>query len=697
MHPQISQTDPGGCPLCGMRLEMQKEEQEGHRPTRITTHAQMLQDFKRRFWISLLLTIPILLLSPMIRDLFALEAILSVRKDLYLLFLFSSVIFFYGGKPFLIGLYKELQAKSPGMMTLIGLAISTAYIYSSCVVFGFSGTFFFWELATLIDIMLLGHWIEMQSLLGAGRALEAMVQLLPSVAHKLEKGGVIREVRLEELVFGDRVLVKPGEKVPADGVVLEGKSSIDESMLTGESLPVRKEKKSLVIGGSVNGEGSLVVQIEKMGKESFLSQVIAMVKDAQASRSKTQDLANRAAVWLTLLAIGGGLFTFFTWLLFTDKEVGFAIERSVTVMVIACPHALGLAIPLVVAVSTALAAHGGLLIRNRIAFESARNMQAVVFDKTGTLTQGRFGITDILLFKNSQWAQEELLNYAGSLEVHSEHPIAQAIASKSSAHWRVEEFAAIPGIGAEGKIQGKKIKVVSPFYLREKNIKIDDALLAPWNVQGKTVVFVLIDDQVQGAIALSDLVREESKEAVFKLKKMGIQCMMLTGDNPLVGKWVADQLLLDDYFAEVRPQEKAEKIKKIQSRGITVAMVGDGVNDAPALAQADIGIAIGAGTDIAIEAADIILVKNNPLDVVDLISLAKSTYRKMVQNLFWAVGYNAIAIPLAAGALYHFDILLSPALGAVFMSVSTIICAINAKLLKIKKFPLQKPTHGILP
>ncbi len=661
MHPQIVQPNPGSCPICGMTLELRKKN----------THEHMIHDFKKRFFISLILTIPILLLS-----------VLTLSKNLYVLFAFSSSVYLYGGWPFLKGLYKELQAKHPGMMTLIGLAITVAYIYSASVVFGLQGKFFFWELATLIDIMLLGHWIEMKSVLGAGRALEELASLLPSDAHKVMPDGSIKDVHLEELTVDDCVLIKPGEKIPADGLVIVGDSSVNESMLTGESTPVRKEKGANVIGGSINGEGSITVQIKKMGKDSFLSQVIVMVKTAQESKSKTQDLASRAALWLTIVAIVGGLFTFFTWVLL-EQSVGFALERTVTVMVITCPHALGLAVPLVVAVSTTLAAQRGLLIRNRAAFESARNIQAIVFDKTGTLTLGQFGVTDILLFEDQN--QEELLNYAGSIEVHSEHPIAKAIAKQSKKKWPVENFKAIPGKGAEGKINGKEIKIVSPGFLKENNISLNDPRITTLSRQGKTVIFVILENQIKGAIALADMIRKESKDAIDKLKKMGIRCMMLTGDNTLVGKWVAEEIHLDDYFAEVLPNQKALKIREVQSRNLTVAMVGDGVNDAPALAQADVGIAIGAGTDIAIESADIILVKSNPMDAVAIMSLARSTYNKMVQNLLWATGYNAIAIPLAAGVLYDFGILLTPALGAVFMTFSTIICAINAKLLKVKE------------
>lgn len=679
MHPQIVQPNPGSCPICGMTLELKKEERKN------SAHEHMIHDFKKRFWVSLILTVPILLLSPMIRALFPFKEVLTFPGDPYVLFAFSSSVYLYGGWPFVKGLYKELEAKLPGMMTLIGLAITVAYIYSAFVIFGLSGKSFFWELATLIDIMLLGHWIEMKSILGASQALEELARLLPSDAHKVMPDGSIKDVKLEELAVDDRVMIKPGEKIPTDGLVIEGDSSVNESMLTGESTPVRKEKDANVIGGSINGEGSIIVEIKKMGKDSFLSQVIEMVKAAQESKSKTQDLANRAALWLTLIAIIGGFLTFFTWVLFTRQAVDFALERTVTVMVIACPHALGLAVPLVVAVSTALAAQRGLLIRNRAAFESARNIQAIVFDKTGTLTLGEFGVTDILLFGDQKLAEEELLNYAGSIEMHSEHPIAKAIAKRSKEKWSVEGFRAIPGKGAEGKINGKEVKVVSPGFLRENHLELDDPRITTLSQQGKTVIFVIIENQLKGAIALADIIRKESKEAVSELKKMGIQCMMLTGDNRLASKWVAEEIHLDDYFAEVLPNQKALKIQEVQSRNLIVAMVGDGVNDAPALAQADVGIAIGAGTDIAIESADIVLVKNNPMDAVAIMSLARSTYNKMVQNLLWATGYNAIALPLAAGVLYNSGIVLTPALGAVFMSLSTMICAINAKLLKVKE------------
>jgi len=570
------------------------------------------------------------------------------------------------------------------MMTLIAIAITVAYVYSSIVVFGLPGKIFFWELATLIEIMLLGHWIEMKSVMGASRALEELAELMPSDAHTVMPDGSTKDISLEDLQVGDRVLIKPGEKIPVDGEVVEGESSVNEAMLTGESKPVEKTVGSKLIGGAINGEGSMTAEVQKTGKDSFLSQMIDLVEEAQQSKSRSQDLANRAALWLTIIALSCGAITLVMWLGIINKDFAFSLERMVTVMVITCPHALGLAVPLVVAVSTALSARNGLLIRNRAAFERGRNIQAIIFDKTGTLTRGEFGVTDTVTFSNGM-DEKELLKYAASIETHSEHPIAKGIAASVEKPLRVEDFKAIPGKGAQGTVEGKDVKVVSPGYLKESNISMEDERIEKFNSQGKTVIFVIIDGDLKGAIALADIIRPESKEAISRLKEMDIQCMMLTGDNKLVAKWVSDEIGLDEYFAEVLPQEKAEKVKEVQSRGLIVAMTGDGVNDAPALAQADVGIAIGAGTDVAVETADIVLVRSSPLDAMAIIGLARATYRKMVQNLVWATGYNAFAIPLAAGVLYKSGILLTPAMGAVLMSLSTVIVAINARFLKVRK------------
>ncbi|MDY0213206.1 MAG: copper-translocating P-type ATPase [Desulfuromonadaceae bacterium] len=647
-------------------------------------HAHMVADFRKRFWISMGITVPILLLSPMLQTFLGFRQILSFLGDSYILWGLSSVVFVYGGWPFLKGLVDELEKKQPGMMTLIAVAITTAYAYSSVVVFGLSGKMFFWELATLIDIMLLGHWIEMKSVMGASRALEELAKLMPAQAHKIMGDGSTEDVPIETLQPGDKVLIKPGEKVPVDGEVVTGTSAVNEAMLTGESKPVEKQAGSQVIGGSINGEGSITTKVQKTGKDSYLSQMVELVEQAQQSKSRSQDLANRAALWLTIIALSAGALTLGVWLIPAGKDFAFALERAVTVMVITCPHALGLAVPLVVAVSTALAAKNGLLIRDRGAFERARNIQALIFDKTGTLTKGEFGITDTIVF-DEDMDEKELLQYAAAIEAHSEHPIARGITAMVEKTPPVEEFKAIPGKGAQGLVDGKEVKVVSPGFLKEHNMAMEDERIDTFNSQGKTVVFVLIDAELKGAIALADIIRDESREAISKLKKMGIQCMMLTGDNDLVAKWVAQQIGLDEYFAEVLPGDKAKKVKEIQARGLVVAMTGDGVNDAPALAQADVGIAIGAGTDVAVQTADIILVHSNPEDAVAILGLSRATYRKMMQNLAWATGYNAFAIPLAAGALYTYGVLLSPAIGAVLMSLSTVIVAINAKFLKIAK------------
>lgn len=643
----------------------------------------MIADFRRRFWVSAVLTVPILLLSPMIQHWLGLGDALAFPGSDYVLFALSSVVFFYGGWPFLKGMASELSERRPGMMTLIALAITVAYVFSSAVVFGLPGEAFFWELATLIDVMLLGHWIEMRSVLGASGALEALVRLLPAETHRLKEDGTTDDIPVSQVQRGDRLLVKPGEKVPIDGVVIDGRSSFNEAMLTGESKPVRRGPGEEVIGGSVNGEGAITIRVDKTGDQTYLAQVIDLVRQAQESRSRTQDLANRAALWLTYIALGVGGATLFGWLLL-GGTFAFAIERAVTVMVISCPHALGLAVPLVVAVSTSLTARNGLLIRDRAAFERARQLGAVVFDKTGTLTKGEFGVSDIVAVASA--SEQDVLGWAAALESQSEHPIAggivRAARDRKIQGRRVDGFRNLTGQGAEARVDGRDVKVVSPGYLREHGLAVQDPRIQRLAEQGKTVVYVLLDGAVIGAIALADLVREESREAVQQLKAMGLKCIMLTGDAKAVAKTVSQELGLDDFFAEVLPADKAAKIREVQERGLQVAMVGDGVNDAPALVQSDLGIAIGAGTDVAIESADVVLVRNDPRDVVAILGLSRATYHKMVQNLLWATGYNAIAIPLAAGVALPLGIVLSPAIGAALMSVSTVIVAINAKLLE---------------
>jgi Cu2+-exporting ATPase len=628
-------------------------------------HESMVSDYKRRFFISSLATLLFLYFQS-------------------LSFGLASLIYLYGGWPFLKGLWQECRARAPGMMTLVAVAITVAYAYSAAVVFGFPGKIFFLELVTLIDIMLLGHWLEMKAVMGSGRALEELASLMPERAHLMRPDGSIEEVALSALKKGDKLLVKPGEKVPADAVVVSGSSSLNEAMLTGESQPIFKKAGASVVGGSINGEGAIVIKVSRIGADSYISGVIRLVREAQGSRSAAQDLANRAAFWLTILALSGGAMTLVGWSIFTSQSLAFAMERAVTVMVMTCPHALGLAVPLVVSISTTLAAKHGLLIRNRIAFEQARNIQAVIFDKTGTLTRGEFGITKVISL-NKNYSEVQLLSYAASVEQNSEHPIAKAIVKQAKRRWAVTRFKAIPGQGAEGSVQSKNIKLVGPGYLRRKKIALEAIADLKSISKTNTLVFILINNKLAGVIALADIVRPESKQAILYLKQLGIQCIMLTGDNQQVANYVAKELGLNEVFAEVLPHQKRAKVLEIQKRGLTVAMAGDGINDAPALAQADLGLAIGAGTDVAIEIADIILIKNNPLDVIAIISLSRSTHNKMLQNLIWATGYNALAIPLAAGLLYNWGLLLHPAIGAVLMSLSTVICAINAKLLTLKK------------
>jgi len=681
--PPISHGTPGDNTPKGNHHPHEKHQSTGGEEAGMHgSHGHMMEDYRRRFIVSMILTVPILILSSTIQSLLGFTLVFP-GSDLVLLGL-ATVVYLYGGWPFLKGIVREIRSRLPGMMTLIAVAITVAYGFSASVVLGVvTGEPFFWELATLIDIMLLGHWLEMRSVLGASRALEELVMIMPSEAHLLREGGTTEEVPVERLVPGDRVLVKPGEKVPVDGIVAEGRSNINESMLTGESQPVAKKGGDTVTGGSTNGEGSLVVEVTKVGRDTYLSQVIELVRKAQESRSRAQDLANRAALLLTLVALSVGAITFLGWYLL-GESLDFAIERMATVMVIACPHALGLAVPLVVAVSTTLAAKSGLLIRDRQAFERAKDLQVIVFDKTGTLTRGIFGVTDILPF--DERGEEEVLMKAASLEANSEHPIARGIMrtaeERGIALIPPQDFRALPGKGVEGQLRGILTRIVSPGYLEEEGIMIQDQRVEKLATQGKTVVFVLQERSVVGALALADIIRDESREAISRLNAMGIRSMMLTGDNRFVARWVAEDLGLADYFAGVLPHEKSGKIREVQDQ-YRVGMVGDGINDAPALVQADLGIAIGAGTDVAVESADIVLVRSDPRDVADIIALSKKTYSKMVQNLLWATGYNSFAIPLAAGVASGYGIILTPAFGAALMSISTVIVAINAQTLKL--------------
>jgi Cu2+-exporting ATPase len=642
-------------------------------------HAHMIKDFRTRFWISLALSAPIVVLAPMIQGLLGYE--LRFEGDRYVQFVLSSIVFFYGGWPFFKGLKDEIKDRTPGMMTLIAMAITVAYAYSSAVVFGLEGKIFFWELATLIAVMLLGHWIEMKSVMGASNALDELAKLMPSEATRIKDNDDTETVSLSELKADDLILVKPGEKIPADGEIKEGETNINEAMITGESKPVTKKEGDEVIGGSINDNGTIKIIVKHTEKDSYLSKVIGMVEEAQKSRSKTQNFANRAAGWLFYIALGAGFITLVVWLAL-GREFAFALERMVTVMVISCPHALGLAVPLVVAISTSVSAQKGLLIRNRTAFENARKITTIIFDKTGTLTKGEFGVTRYKSVSDD-YSDEEILSVAASLESQSEHPIASGIVHKAEEKEldfkEAKDFSNIKGKGVKASHDGKEIKIVSPGYLKEKDIKQpDDA----FKDESETVVFVLVEEKLAGFIALADDIREESYEAIKTLKDRGIKIIMATGDNEEVAKSVAKTLELDDYYAQVLPEDKQDIIKKLQKKGEFVAMTGDGVNDAPALAQADVGIAVGSGTDVAAETADIILVNSNPKDIASLILFGTATHRKMIQNMLWAAGYNIVAIPLAAGVLISAGILLSPAVGAALMSLSTIIVAINAQLLR---------------
>ncbi|SKA42966.1 Cu2+-exporting ATPase [Chitinophaga eiseniae] len=641
-------------------------------------HQAMIRDFRQRFYVVLVLTIPVMLLSKMIQHWMGLN--ISFPGDNYLLCTLSAVIFLYGGWPFLSGWWSEMRMRNPGMMTLIGFAITVAFVYSVATLFGLQGMDFFWELATLILIMLLGHWIEMKSVAGASRELEMLVQLMPAEAHLVE-GGNIREVKTDSLQPGNMVLIKPGEKVAADGIVTEGSSYLNESMLTGESKPVKKSTGDRVIAGSINGNQALHIKVSHNAAASYLSQVIKLVNDAQQAKSNTQLLADKAARWLTIIAIVAGIATFAYWRI-DGQSISFAMERMVTVIVICCPHALGLAVPLVVARSTTVAAKNGLLIKNRTAFENARKITTLVFDKTGTLTVGKFQVVQLETLDN-RYSQQEILTLAAAVEQQSEHPIATGIVERARTEGlqipAASDMQALAGKGISATVNGKKVQVVSPAYVKEQFPQQSTI----GQTDTGTLSFVVVDGQPAGYIVLADEIRPESLPAIQALKKEHIASVLLTGDNKKVAAAVAQQLQLDNYIAEVLPHQKLEEIKKLQDAGQFVAMTGDGINDAPALAQADIGIAIGSGSDIAAETAGIVLVNSNPQDIVSLVRFGKATYRKMIQNLAWATGYNVITMPLAAGVLYHWGVLLSPAAGAVLMTVSTVIVAINARLLKL--------------
>ena len=637
-------------------------------------------DFLKRFWICIVLTIPVLVLSHMIQQWIGVN--FKFTGDNYLLLLLGSIIYFYGGMPFFKGMVSEIKDGAIGMMTLVAIAISVAFFYSVAVVFGLKGMDFFWELATLIDIMLLGHWIEMRSTMAVSNALQSLVALLPSTVH-VERNGTVTDVDVKELKKNDIAVIKPGEKIPADGVVIEGSSYVNESVLTGESVPVKKENEAKVIAGAINGDGSLKIKVTGTGADSYLNKVITLVQSAQSAKSNTQNLADRVAKWLTIVSLVVGVTTFILW--YINHDLAFALERMVTVMVTSCPHALGVAIPLVVAISTTAAATHGLLIKNRTAFENARKLTTIIFDKTGTLTKGSHEVQKVIS-QSPNYTSDDILKYVAAVQQQSEHYIAKGILRKLKEKKlelkQSSDFKYMQGMGVSGIVNGKKVVAGGPNYFTQEKKAIPE-LPKEIDQTTETVTYVLIDNELAGFITLADTIRETAAEAIAQLKAMNIKSYLLTGDNDKIASSVAAKLKMDGYFANVLPHEKLDKVKEFQTKGEVVAMTGDGVNDAPALAQADVGIAVGSGTDVAAETADIILVNSDPKDVVQMIDFGRKTYRKMIQNLAWAVGYNVIAIPLAAGVLYP-TFMLSPAMGAVLMSLSTVIVAFNARLLKLK-------------
>jgi Cu2+-exporting ATPase len=671
------------------QLHRKAEQDAGHQEehARHADHAGHERMFRNRFWICLVLSVPVLLYSPALQDWLGLRAPSFPGSELITPVL-SVIVFAYGGVPFLRMAVPELRRRQPGMMTLISLAIAVAFIYSLASLFIARGTGFFWELVTLIDVMLLGHWVETRSVRQASGALDELAKLMPDTAERILADGSIEQVRVDELEPGDLVLVRPGASVPADGEVEHGESDVNEAILTGESQPVSKAPGDKVIGGAINGDGSLRARVMATGDETTLGGIMRLVEEAQRSNSRTQLLADRAAGWLFYAAVCVATVTAIAWTAAVGFQVS-VISRVATVLVIACPHALGLAIPLVVAITTSVAASSGILVRDRLALEQAREMDVVMFDKTGTLTRGEFGVTDVVT--NAGWSEERALALAAAVERDSEHTIARGILQAaeergvSATEAKITYFEAIEGRGVRAQVDGHNIHVGGPRLLESLGLELPDVISAftrEARARAQTIVYLAEDQEVAAAFALADVVREESKKAVKRLQEMGIEVAMLTGDTKQVAKSVADELSIGRYFAEVLPEHKDRKVTQLQEQGKRVAMVGDGVNDAPALVRADVGIAIGSGTDVAVQSAGIILVRNNPLDVVKVMDLSKASYQKMVQNLIWAAGYNVVALPLAAGILAPAGILLSPAVGALLMSLSTVIVAANAQLLR---------------
>ncbi len=686
MHPDVIKEQPGKCPKCVMELyAISPEKHDLH--GKHEDHASMEHDFKRRFIITLPLVLLSMLLSPMIQKWLNISLAFPGRE--LVLFLIGTAIFFYGGLPFFKGAKGELSSKNPGMMTLVAFAITVGYTFSVAATFLFPGESLYWEISTLISVFLLGHWLEMRAVRGATGALAELAKLIPPSAHLIQDGNII-DVNTSELKISNRVLVKPGEKIPVDGLVIDGESSVNESMVTGESRPINKKKGDKVIGGTINQDGSLTIEVSKTGADTAISQIMKLIREAQASKPNVQHLADQAAGVLFYVAVVAGISSFTFWMFASTQGAVFAATVAVAAIVVACPHALGLAIPVVTTITSTLGAKNGILIKDMKGLEIARKINYVVFDKTGTLTKGEFGVTDIILNKKSGIKdQDDLLKLAAAVEIQSQHSIALGIVNDAKNKKldvpSIKEFKSYPGKGAVGKVEDKKITVGNKTLMEELKLEIGDDIAKMEN-KGNTPVYVALDNQLAGIILLADIIREESKEAIKRLHEMGIKTAMLTGDTQDVAGEVGKQLDIDTVFSQVLPEDKVNKVKQLQKEGNIVAMVGDGVNDAPSLTQAHVGIAIGAGTDVAVESADIVLMKNDPLDVVKAISLSRKTNAKMVQNLVWATGYNIFAIPLAAGVLYpSFGILLRPEWAALLMSASSIIVVFNALLLRRTK------------
>lgn len=707
MDPDIIRDKPGNCPKCGMELTgIQSSEfssaMQNQNSGEGKGHSSMEEDFKRRFFVSLPLVIVVILLSPNIQKWLGI-AFDFLGRD-FILFTLGTFIFFFGGFPFFQGAKGEIRTRNFGMMTLVALAITAGYSFSVAATFLFKGESLYWEISTLISVFLLGHWLEMRAVRGATGALAELAKLIPPMAHKIIRGAgrlshITKDVRTEELVKEDLILVKPGEKIPIDGIVIEGESSINESMVTGESRPIGKKKGDKVIGGTINNDGSLTIEVTKIGSETAIAQIMKLIRDAQESKPNVQHLADRAASILTFVAIMAGVGSFVFWFFISPSGAVFAATLAVSAIVVACPHALGLAIPTVTTITSTLGAKNGILIKDMRGLEIARKINYVVFDKTGTLTKGEFGVVKILMNQDSRQRRgspraariksQDLLRLAAAVEIHSQHSIALGIVKEAKRLklqiQAVKDFKSHPGKGAGGKVDGKDILVGNKILMEEFKVLGLDFKINEEEIKGKTPIYVSINKKLEGAVLVADMVREESKEAIVSFRQMGIKTAMLTGDTQDVASEVGKKLGVDTIFAQVLPDDKVNKIKELQNKGNVVAMVGDGVNDAPSLTQAHVGIAIGAGTDVTVESAEIVLMKNDPGDVVKAISLSRKTNTKMIQNLVWATGYNVLAVPTAAGVFYPFGILLRPEWAAILMSLSSIIVVFNALLLRRTK------------